>query len=26
VPPDGRDQALARLDELAKLVKPFLSN
>ena len=24
VPPDGRDQALARLDELAKLVKPFL--
>ena len=24
VPPDGRDQALARLEELAKLVKPYL--
>jgi len=25
VPADGRDQALARLEELAKLIKPFLS-
>jgi len=25
VPPDGRDQALQKLEELAKLVRPFLS-
>ena len=23
VPPDGRDQALSKLDELGKLIKPF---
>jgi len=25
VPPDGRDQALAKLEELAELIRPFTS-
>jgi alkanesulfonate monooxygenase SsuD/methylene tetrahydromethanopterin reductase-like flavin-dependent oxidoreductase (luciferase family) len=25
VPPDGRDQALSRLDELGKMIRPYLT-